>query len=74
MVIDYYVDGQRRLLTSVTGTPRPLNTADMLRAVAEQGWSTVLVVLRIHWQALLLWRKGAVFHRKPAAPDREITS
>jgi len=74
VVIDYYVDGQRRLLTSVTGTPRPLNTADMLRAVAEQGWSTVLVVLRIHWQALLLWRKGAVFHRKPAAPDREITS
>jgi DUF1365 family protein len=33
-----------------------------------------MVVLRIHWQALRLWVKGATFHTKPEPPRKEISS
>lgn len=72
--INYHGDGALKLKTVVTGEARPLTAAELLKALASQGWSTLLVVLRIHGQALKLWRKGAVFHRKPAPPEMEITS
>jgi len=31
------------------------------------------VMLRIHWQAFKLWRKGAKYHAVPALPDQETT-
>jgi DUF1365 family protein len=34
---------------------------------------TVGVVLRIHWHALLLWRKKVPFWRKPAPPAQFVT-
>lgn len=72
--IDYWRNGELTLKTAVTGIPRELDTPNLLKALASLGWSTLLVVVRIHWQALHLWRKGAVFHRKPAPPTLEISS
>jgi DUF1365 family protein len=31
-----------------------------------------MVVIRIHWQALRLWRKGVRFYRSPAKPSKDI--
>jgi DUF1365 family protein len=34
---------------------------------------TLMVVARIHLQALKLWLKRVQFHRKPEAPDAFVT-
>lgn len=72
--IRYDRTGDAVLKTVLTGQSRPLTSPELLKALAAQGWSTLLVVIRIHLQALKLWRKGAVFHRKPSPPTLEISS
>jgi DUF1365 family protein len=72
--IRYDRAGEPVLKTVLTGQPRPLTPPELLKALAAHGWSTLLVVFRIHLQALKLWRKGAVFHRKPSPPTLEISS
>ena len=74
VAIHYYIEDRLQLKTAVTGAAKPLSSRELLKALIQQGWSTLLVVLRIHRQALTLWRKGAVFHRKPAPPVLEISS
>ena len=74
VTIDYYRHGELVLKTAVSGAAHPLSSPELLKALAKYGWATVMVVLRIHWQALKLWRKGAVFHRKPTPPSLEISS
>lgn len=71
--INYLEDGQLLLKTVISGRAQTLNDAHLLRLFFALGWSTVLVVLRIHWQALKLWRKGIPFHRKPHPPVQEIS-
>jgi len=71
--IDYWRDGRLSLKTYVAGKPETLNDRRIIQCVLSFGWATVMVVARIHWQALKLWRKGAIFHRKPTPPALEIT-
>ena len=71
--INYWLEQQLQLKTVVTGTAMPLTATNILKTVAQLGWATVLVVLRIHWQALKLWRKGATFYRKPTPPHLETS-
>lgn len=71
--IDYYHGDTAVLRTHVQGKAHPLSDRQLLRAFLEFGWSTALVVWRIHWQALKLWRKGVRFHKKPQPPVLEIS-
>ena len=71
--IDYHREGALALKTYVSGKAQPMTDANLLRTFLALGWATAGVVLRIHWQALKLWRKGATFHRKPEPPSLEIT-
>lgn len=73
VAIDYWRNGQLALKTYVAGKPEPLNDQQIIKTLLSFGWATVMVVARIHWQALKLWRKGATFHRKPTPPALEIT-
>jgi len=34
---------------------------------------TLMIIFRIHWQALKLWLKKIPFHSKPELPDNLIT-
>ena len=74
VAIKYVVNQQLTLKTVVTGQAQDLNFNNICQQLAKLGWTTVLVVARIHWQALKLWRKGAIFHRKPLPPQMEISS
>ena len=74
VAINYWHNQQLRLKTVITGSAMPLSPANLVKTFARLGWNTALVVSRIHWQALKLWRKGAVFHRKPVPPHLEISS
>ncbi|MGH8443731.1 MAG: DUF1365 domain-containing protein [Solimonas sp.] len=53
---------------TVAGERRPLRDGAIVRQVAALPWLALKVVGAIHWQALKLWLRGAVFHRKPAPP------
>lgn len=75
--IDHYSQTQAEhaqpdLATTLSLTAHPVTQQQIVSSLATYGWSTALVVLRIHWQALKLWKKGAVFHRSPPAPRQEI--
>lgn len=71
--INYLQEGKIVLKTAITGEMQPLDDRHLLRLFFSLGWSTLMVVLRIHWQALRLWMKGARFHRKPLPPAQEIS-
>lgn len=71
--IEYRKDGQLALLAHVGGRARPLAAARLLGALLRFPFMTLGVMARIHWHALLLWRKGAIFHRKPNPPLERTT-
>jgi DUF1365 family protein len=71
--LDYWLDGERVLATALQGAPETLDSAAMRRALLRQPLLTFAVVWRIHWQAVRLWWKRAVFHSRPQPPLQEIS-
>lgn len=71
--LDYWLDGERVLATALEGRPQPLAAAALGRALLRQPLLTLAVVWRIHWQAVQLWLKRAVFHSRPQPPLQETT-
>lgn len=78
--IDYFdvetlpLDNAGKLLvTTITGTPAPLNSASAFSAFIRHPLMTIGVVARIHWQAFALWRKRLPIIPKPAPPLLETT-
>lgn len=63
---------QPDLATSLSLNALPISQQHIVSSLLHYGWSTALVVVRIHWQAIKIWKKGAVFHRSPPAPRQEI--
>lgn len=65
--IRLYADGaaEPRVAAALTGTRRALTDRNLLRLFLRIPLQTVKVALAIHWQALKIWLRGAVFHRKP---------
>jgi DUF1365 family protein len=71
--IDHDDDNGPLIETSVSGQLAPLTRRSTLGAFFGMPLMTVLVVARIHWQALKLWVKHVPFFRKPAPPATFIT-
>ena len=61
------------LQTSVSGELAPLTPQRIRSAFFGVPLMTLGVVLRIHWQAIRLWRKHVPFFRKPATPAQFVT-
>ncbi|WP_296327406.1 DUF1365 domain-containing protein [Reyranella sp.] len=61
------------LATSVGGRREPLDDRGILRRFLANPTMTLAVMVRIHWQALHLWRKRARFYTKPAPPSELVT-
>ena len=59
--------------TSVSGSLQAISTATLHRALWHYPAMTLMVVARIHWQALKLWLKRVRFISKPPAPEHFIT-
>ncbi|CAG2160996.1 DUF1365 domain-containing protein [Cupriavidus numazuensis] len=68
--IDYYDDQGLVLRTSIGGRKASLTLNRMLSVLACQPWAAIAVIVRIHWQALRLWRMSVPFHGKhpPSVP------
>lgn len=74
--IDYHEGpetGDRLLLTSLVGRPRPLDAWRTLGAFLRHPLFTFGVIGRIHWHAFHLWRKKVPWFSKPPPPLRETS-
>ncbi len=65
--------GQDRMIARHTGKRADLTRATLVKALLKHPLMTWKVTAGIHWEALKLWFKGAVYHPKPAPPEHEIT-
>jgi uncharacterized protein len=59
--------------TSVSGTLVALSPRSIRRAFFGMPMMTLMVIARIHWQAVRLWFKRVPFFRKPAPPTAFLT-
>jgi len=59
--------------TSISGTLEPLNRKALTKALFNYPLLTLMVIFRIHWQALKLWIKKIPFRAKPAPPKSLTT-
>jgi len=66
-------DGQPLLQTSIAGTLEPLTAAALRRAAWAHPLHSLLLVARIHWQALGLWIKRVPWFSKPTPPTRTVS-
>jgi uncharacterized protein len=71
--IDYDDSDGPLLLTSIDGDSRPLTTVGLLSIFLRLPFMTIAVSLRIHWQALRLWRQRMRFFPKPLPPSEEVS-
>lgn len=71
--IDYDDASGPLLKTSLSGSGVPLTPASVARAFFGFPLMTVGVVVRIHLQALRLWRRRVPFFPKPQPPQQKVT-
>jgi hypothetical protein len=65
--------GAPLIQTSVSGVLQPLTAAALRRAALAQPLHSLMLVARIHWQALRLWAKRVPWFSKPAPPLTQVT-
>lgn len=72
--IDYDAGtGRGGVLATLTGHRRPLTAVAVLKAMLRRPFGARRVLGLIHWQALRLWRRGAPYRARPAAPAAEVS-
>lgn len=71
--IESHVEGGLSHVATLTGRRKVLSDATLWAAFVRHPWSSLQVIIGIHWQAFHLWRRGARYHRKPAPPSTHYT-
>ncbi|MBV8408443.1 MAG: DUF1365 domain-containing protein [Alphaproteobacteria bacterium] len=71
--VNFYDEAGLVLATSVGGRREPLSDRAVLRRFVARPAMTLAVIARIHWQALLLWRKRVRFHARPKPPAELVS-
>jgi hypothetical protein len=61
------------LIATLTGKRVPLGNAGILRSMLRRPFGSRRVLALIHWQALKLWIKGALFRARPVPPADEVS-
>jgi DUF1365 family protein len=63
--IEYWLDKEQLLSSSIGGKELPLTKVNTLKSIVKFPLFTFGVILKIHWQAIKLWYKGAKFYGRP---------
>jgi DUF1365 family protein len=70
ITINHEADGHLVLHASLDLVRRPLTERNLLRVLLRYPLVTQKTIVMIHWHALRLWLRGAVFHRHRAEAAR----
>lgn len=70
--IDYFDATGDLLHTSISGEAATFSAGALAMAFVRYPWMTLGVIVRIHYQALRLWRKRVPFFHKPAPPAEAL--
>jgi len=73
VTVENWNEGTRSHMANINAVDMPATTANLIRLALVQPFSSFGVTVGIHWQALKIWIKGAVYRRKPEAPGRMAT-
>ena len=73
LLIRHADDAGDLLLATWNGRRAELNFWNLMRALVLFPFQAFYVVFAIHWQALILWIKGAKYHPHPAPPTDEVS-
>ncbi|TDL85336.1 DUF1365 domain-containing protein [Meridianimarinicoccus aquatilis] len=65
--------GEERLYATLTGRRKPLTNRAILWAALRRPLGSRRVLGLIHWQALVLWWKGARWHARPEPPTEDVS-
>jgi DUF1365 family protein len=71
--IDYNDTAGILINTAISAKKLAFNKANLIKTLLGQPLLTIGVICKIHWQALLLWRKRVPFFRQPAPAESQIT-
>ncbi len=71
--IDHDDDKGPLIQTSVCGALQPATHAALRQVLLRYPLMTLMVIVRIHWQAFHLWRKRVTFFTKPTPPSDFVT-
>jgi len=72
IVIDF-TGGNGGVVATLHGKCLPLTTRGLIRACLRRPFGSRRVLALIHWQALKLWWKGAIFRARPEPPAEEVS-
>jgi DUF1365 family protein len=73
LTLRYGSDAAPRMTATMNLASVSATSAAILGALIQQPFMPVKVYAAIHWQALRLWLRGAVFHPTPAAPAEPVS-
>ena len=61
------------LVATLSGPRKPATARGLIAAMLRRPFGSRRVLALIHWQALRLWWKGAVYHPRPQPPAHDIS-
>ncbi len=73
VVVENMKDGLRTHLANIKARKLEATTVNLMQLALRNPLSTLGVTFSIHWQALLLWTRGASYHSRPALPESVAT-
>jgi len=73
ILIRHVIGPREVLLATHTGLREAFTDRTIIKNLLRFPLMTLTVMAAIHWQALKLWWKGAVFHRRPDPPASPVT-
>lgn len=73
IAIHYLVDGEVKLVTSLSGTLKPATHANLRKHFMLVPWVTMKTMILIHWQALKLFLKKMRYRDKPEQKSPVVT-
>jgi hypothetical protein len=73
LIVENIGESARTHLASLLLRPQPLTSRSLIWRVMLLPWAGAGVILAIHWQALILWLKGAGYRHKPPQAGARTT-
>ncbi len=73
IVINEYQNNELMLTATQVGKQQEITTPHLLGQFFRLPLMTFKIMWLIHWQALKIWLRGGVYHKKPQAPKEDFS-